>query len=86
MWLELHNVGTGNFGLWDQRKALQWVKQNIGGFGGDADKVTIFGESAGAASVASQVMSQQTSGLFKRAIQQVLLCGAYGLYFCKIHC
>ena len=67
-------TGTGNFGLWDQRAALLWVKENIGKFGGDPDLVTIFGESAGAGSVAAQTMGQHNDGLFKRAIQQVFLC------------
>ena len=67
------NLGTGNYALWDQRAALLWVQENIGKFGGDVDRVTIFGQSAGGGSVAAQVMGQHNDGLFKRAIQQVKL-------------
>ena len=47
------------------------MKENIGKFGGDPDLVTIFGQSAGAGSVAAQTMGQHNDGLFKRAIQEV---------------
>ena len=63
--------GTGNYGLWDQRAALIWVKENIEQFGGDPDLITIFGESAGGASVSSQMIGQHNDGLFKRGITQV---------------
>jgi para-nitrobenzyl esterase len=59
---------SGNYGDLDKVRALQWVKQNIGAFGGDADNVTIGGQSAGAGSVCWLLGSPAASGLFNRAI------------------
>jgi para-nitrobenzyl esterase len=61
---------SGNYGIMDQVFALQWVRDNIRGFGGDPGKVTIFGESAGGASVATLLSTPLSSGLFHRAIAQ----------------
>jgi carboxylesterase type B len=58
---------AGNLGLRDQILALQWVQENIAAFGGDADKVTLFGQSAGAIST-SLLMLNQTQDLFRGAI------------------
>ncbi|KAJ8303857.1 hypothetical protein KUTeg_017440 [Tegillarca granosa] len=60
----------GNYGLWDQRLAIQWVKNNIRDYGGNPSSITIFGESAGAVSVGYQSLSPLNSGLFQRAILQ----------------
>ena len=59
---------SGNYGILDQIAALQWVQKNIAGFGGDPRQVTIFGQSAGAISVASLMRSPLAKGLFARAI------------------
>ncbi|XP_070577218.1 cholinesterase-like isoform X2 [Ptychodera flava] len=60
----------GNMGFIDQLTALQWVKDNIQYFGGDPDEVTLFGESAGAASVGFHLLSPVGGNTFKRAILQ----------------
>ncbi len=61
---------TGNWGLLDQIKALEWIKANIGAFGGDSGNITIGGESAGSYSVSALIASPLAGGLFQRAIME----------------
>ncbi|KAF6203679.1 hypothetical protein GE061_002012 [Apolygus lucorum] len=62
------DVLPGNMGLKDQLLGLKWVKTNIAAFGGDPNKVTLVGCSAGGASVHFHVLSSQSKGLFQKAV------------------
>ncbi|MFS0899277.1 carboxylesterase/lipase family protein [Mycolicibacterium litorale] len=71
--LDLSALGDGfddNLALRDQLAALRWVRENIAAFGGDPDRVTVFGESAGATSVLALLACPDAEGLFARAIAQ----------------
>jgi para-nitrobenzyl esterase len=68
---------SGNYGLMDQQLAMTWVHDNIARFGGDPDRVTIFGESAGGLSTMSNLASPTAHGLFHQAIIES---GAYMLF------
>lgn len=61
---------SGNYGLLDQIKALEWVRDNIANFGGDPDQVTIFGESAGGEAVLNLMTAPKARGLFHAVIAQ----------------
>ena len=67
---ELYNKTgrAGNYGLYDQLTAINWVKHNISAFGGDPDNITIMGQSAGAMSVQYHVLSPLTKGLISKAV------------------
>ncbi|MDA1094427.1 MAG: carboxylesterase family protein [Acidobacteria bacterium] len=61
---------SGNYGILDHIAALEWVRDNIAGFGGDPGNVTIFGESAGGASIYALLATPLAKGLFHRAISE----------------
>lgn len=61
---------SGNVGMLDLVAALEWVRDNIGRFGGDADNVTIFGESGGGAKVSTLLAMPSATGLYHRAVIQ----------------
>jgi len=65
-----NDVMSGNIGFRDQILALEWIQRNIAYFGGNAEDITIFGESAGSWSVMYQVLSPLSRGLFTKAIAQ----------------
>lgn len=65
---------SGNYGIEDQQAALKWVRRNISAFGGDPERVTMFGESAGGLSTFTNYVSPTAHGLFHRAIVES---GAY---------
>ena len=67
---ESPHTSSGNYGILDQIEALRWIANNIAGFGGDPDNVTVFGESAGAGDIAYLLLSPLARSLFHRAISQ----------------
>ena len=67
---------TGNWGLLDQQAALRWVQREVAHFGGDAARVMLFGESAGAMAVCAHLAMPSSAGLFKRALMQSRSCVA----------
>ena len=69
----LHHA-SGNYGLLDQMAALRWVQQNIEQFGGDPQRVTVFGASSGALGICDLMASPLANGLFQRAIMQSGVC------------
>lgn len=65
--------GTANVGLLDQRLALEWVRENIARFGGDPNRVTVMGESAGAGSIAHQITVCRNSRPSERMVSLTVL-------------
>jgi len=61
---------VANFGLWDQVAALQWIQKHIAAFGGDPDRITLFGESSGAGNIVALMFAENTGDLFQQVILQ----------------
>jgi len=71
---------TGNYGIMDQVRSLQWVQKNISAFGGDPDNVTVFGQSAGAMSICTLLVSPEARGLFHKAMMMSGPCRLFTSY------
>jgi len=80
----VNNV-SGNYGILDQQAALQWVQHNIGAFGGDPSRVTIFGQSAGGESVLIHLVSPQSKGLYSQALVESGPFWAHGPTIDNVH-
>lgn len=74
--LRAEGEGAGNYGLLDTVAALQWVQRNAAAFGGDASRVLVFGEAAGASQVCALLAAPKARGLFSAALMQSGACAA----------